>query len=174
MTMHRDKTVTQIILILSVVHVAIAIPEVVRQRYLDVDEEITHASEKRGNPGDTPQDLYPVPQMDNEQPTTSGVPPTQGPSPESGTPQSYNDPTPTSGAPPSQDDTTPAPGDPVHDDLSSGSGEFDYVWRWLDDAHPGEGASSWLHVDSEGPRGRTMRRWRRRLPPRPTRFSSTQ
>jgi hypothetical protein len=120
--MHWDKTAARIILILSVVHVAVAAPAIVRQRSQDVDEDVTPASEKRGNPGDTPQDLYPVPQMDNELPTTSGIPPSQDPSPESGTPQLYNDPTPTSGAPPSQDDTSPAPGDPpYHNDPPAGS-----------------------------------------------------
>jgi hypothetical protein len=111
--MHRDKTAARILLILSVVHVAVAAPAIVRQRSLDVDEDVTPASEKRGNPGDTPQDLYPVPQMDNELPTTSGTPPSQDdPPPESGTPQLHNDQPQTSGPPPSQDDTSPASGDP--------------------------------------------------------------
>ena len=141
MTMHLDKTAARIILIPSVIHIAVAAPALVRQSSLDVDEDVTPESEKRGNLFDTLQDLYPVPQMENRLSTTSGISSSQDPSPESGTSQLYNDPTPTSGAPPSQDDTTPAPGDPVHDDLSSESGEFDHVWRWLDDAPSGESGS---------------------------------
>ena len=119
--MHWDKTAARIILILSVVDVAIATPATVRQRSQDVDEDVTPASEKRANPGDTPQDVHPVPQMDNV-PTTSGILPSQDPSPESGTQQLYNDPTATSEAPPSQDDTSPAPGDPpYHNDPPAGS-----------------------------------------------------
>jgi hypothetical protein len=71
--MHRDKTLARILLILSVVHVPAAAPAIVRQRSLDVDEDVTPATEKRGNPGDTPQDLYPVPQMDNDRPSALGT-----------------------------------------------------------------------------------------------------
>ena len=107
--MHRDKTVARILLILSVVHLAVAGPAIVRQRSLDVDEDMKPASEKRGNPGDTSQDLSPVPQMGNELP---GIPQSQDdPPPESGTPQLHNGQPQTSG-PPSQDDTLPASGDP--------------------------------------------------------------
>jgi hypothetical protein len=124
--MHRDKTVARIIIIiLSVIHVAAAAPVIVSQRSQEADEDVTPVQENRGNPGDTPQDLYPVPQMDNEPPTTSGIPPSQDPSPELVTPQLYNDPTPTSGAPPSQDETSPAPGDPPynHNDPPAGSND---------------------------------------------------
>ena len=120
--MYRDKTAARIILILFVVHVAVAAPVIVRQRSQGVDEVMTPAWEKRGNSGDTPQDLYPVPQMHNDLPTTSGISPSQDPSPEPGTPQLYNDLTPTSEAPSSQDDTSPAQGDlPYHDDPPTGS-----------------------------------------------------
>jgi hypothetical protein len=44
--MRRDKTVAQILLVLSVVHVALAGPEVVRQRHLDVTEDATALSKK--------------------------------------------------------------------------------------------------------------------------------
>ena len=110
--MHRDKTVARILLILSVVHVVVAAPSIVRQRSLDVDEDVTPTLEKRGNPvDDSPQDLSSVPQMDNE-PPTSGIPPTQDHSPlKSGTPQLYNDQPQASGPPPSQDATSPASGD---------------------------------------------------------------
>jgi hypothetical protein len=98
--MHLDKTLARILLILSVVHVVVAAPVIVRQRSLGVDEDVTPASEKRGNPGDMPQDLSSVPQMDNEPPTTSGTPPP------------HNDQPQASGPPSSQDDTSPASGDP--------------------------------------------------------------
>jgi len=84
--MHRDKMVARILLILSVVHVAAAAPAIVRQRSLDVDEDVTAASEKRGDSGNTPQDVNPVPQMNNDQPSASG------------TAQRVNDPQPASGA----------------------------------------------------------------------------
>ena len=93
--MRRDKTAARIILILSVVHVAVAAPPTVLQCSLDVDEDVTPTLEKRGNPvGDTSQDLYPVPQMDNELPTTSS------------TPQLHNDQPQISEPPPSQDNTS--------------------------------------------------------------------
>ena len=116
--MHRDKTATRILLILSVILVVVAAPAIVRQRFLDIDQDVTPASEKRGNPGDAPQDVYPVPQMDNELPTTSETSPLQNdPPPESGTTQLHNDQTQTSGSgfPMSQDNTSPASGDPQSD-----------------------------------------------------------
>ena len=123
--MHRDKTVARILLTLSIVRLAVAAPELIRQRYLDVDEDVTPAWEKRGHPGDTPQDLYPVPQMDNELPTTSGTLPSQDDmQPESGTPQLHNDQPQTSEPPPSQDDTSPASGDPeFHSGPPAGSND---------------------------------------------------
>jgi len=93
--MHRDKTTVRILLILSVVHLAVASPVMVRQRSLDVDEDVTRASEKRGNSDDTPQDLYPVPQMGNELPTTSGILQSRNDlPPESGTAQLHDLPPP--------------------------------------------------------------------------------
>jgi len=100
--MHRDKTVARILLILSVIHVAAAAPAIVRQRSLDVDEDVRAASEKRGNSDNTPQGLHPVPQMDNDPPPSSGIPqldnsspPASGaphdPPPASGTPQLHGD-----------------------------------------------------------------------------------
>jgi hypothetical protein len=136
--MHRDKTAARILLILSIVHVALATPAIVRQRSLDVDEDVTPSSEKRGNSVDDTSPLYPVPQMDNELPTTLGTPPPLDPSPESGTPQSHN-----------YLQLTPE-NLPVHGDPPSGSGKYDRVWRWLNNAPPGEGAP-WSHVDSEAP-----------------------
>ena len=125
--MHRDKTTARILLILSIVHVAVADPAIVRQRFLDVDKDVAPVSEKRGNPGDTPQDLYPVPQTDNELPTTSG------------TPQLHNDQSQTSGPPPSQDDTSPESGDPQsHSGPLAGSKDpqlHDPPYRW------------WQHTD---------------------------
>jgi hypothetical protein len=150
--MHRDKTLARILLILSVVHVATAAPEIVRQRSLDVDEDVTPASEKRGNPGDTPQGLYLVPQMDNDRPSTSGAPQLDNnppsvlgtsqldnePPPASGAPHLYNDPPPVSGtpqldndpqlasglgAPHLHNDPPPALGTPqLHDDMLTASG----------------------------------------------------
>ena len=109
--MHWDKPAARILLILSVVRVAVATPEIARQTSLDVDEDVTPASEKRGNPGDTPQDLYPVPQMDNELPTTSRTPKSQDdPLPESGTPQLHNDQPQTAESPASQDEPLPESG----------------------------------------------------------------
>ena len=103
--MHRDKTVARILFILSVVHVAGAAPAIARQRSLDVDEDVTAASEKRVYPGDTSQNFLPVSQMGNELPTTSGIPPSQDDAPpESGTAQLHNDRPQTS---PSQGDTLP-------------------------------------------------------------------
>ena len=119
--MRRDKTAGRILLILSVVHVGVAAPAIVCQRSLDVAEDVTPASEKRGNSdGDSSKDLYPVPQMDSDLPTTSGTPPT------------HNDP-PISGATPSQDNTSPASGDPqVHHDPLAGSGDPQHgdPYRW--------------------------------------------
>ena len=90
--MHRDKTVARILLILSVFHVAAAATAVLRQRYLDVDEDVTAASEKRGNSGNTPQDLHPVPQMDNDRPSASGTPQLDNDTPPaSGAPQLHHD-----------------------------------------------------------------------------------
>ena len=110
--MRRDKTAARIILILSVVHVAVAAPAIVRQSPLDVDEDVTPTSEKRGNPvDDASQNLYPVPQMDNELPTSGAPPPQDDTRPESGTPQLHNDQPQTSGPPLSQDDTAPVSGD---------------------------------------------------------------
>ena len=45
--MHREKTVARIVLVLSVVHGALAAPAVVRQRHLDAAEDVTAAPEKR-------------------------------------------------------------------------------------------------------------------------------
>ena len=115
--MHRDKTAARIILILSVVHVAVAAPAVVRQRSLDVAKNVTPALEKRGNSEDKSSvDLNPVPQIH------SNPPPPQDE-------QSL-----TSGASPSQDHAPPAPEDPVHNDPLAGSGDtaqpHDYPFRW--------------------------------------------
>ena len=53
--MRRDKTSAQIFLVLSAVHIALALaaPAGVRQRHLDVTEDVTVAWEKRSNPGST-------------------------------------------------------------------------------------------------------------------------
>ena len=127
--MRRDKTAARIILILSVVHVAVAAPAIVRQRSLDVDDDVTTASEKRGNPGDTPQDLYPVPQIDNELPTTSG------------TPHLQSDPPPTSGTPPVD-----------YDRLATAYNvRFYRVWKWLQDVHPPAPIGGTLHSGPEPP-----------------------
>ena len=132
--MHRDKTAARILLILSVVHVVVAAPAIVRQRSLDVDEDATPAWEKRGNPGNTPQDLYPVPQMDNERPPASGAPQLDNdPQPPSGAPHLHNDPPPALGTPQLHDDPLAASGtSSVHDDLPLGSGEFDESYRFKD------------------------------------------
>ena len=108
--MRRDKTAARILLILSVVHAAVAAPAIVRQISLDVAEDVTPASKKRGNPFNSDEDLYPVPQTNNDPATTSGAPPLHNGSP------------PTPGAPPLQDSTSPALGDPqVHNGLPGGS-----------------------------------------------------
>ena len=198
--MRRDKTAARILLILSVVHAAVAAPAIVRQISLDVAEDVTPASKKRGNPFNSDEGLYPVPQTNNDPATTSGAPPLHNGSP------------PTPGAPPLQDSTSPALGNPEvhnepparpeeppqwqadwqhndwrptgeivqgesslelesegptvlglppkHEYLSSGSGEFDHVWRWLDNLPPlqegtalkSESPPSSLWDDSEAPR----------------------
>ena len=109
--MHRDKTVARILLILSVVHVAVAAP-LITERSQGLNEDVTPTSENGINlVGDSPQDLSSVPHMNNE-PPTSGTPPSQDHSlPESGTPQLYHDQSLASGPPPSQDATSPASGD---------------------------------------------------------------
>ena len=57
--MRRDKTVSQILLVLSVVHVVLAGPEVARQRHPDVTEGAAAVSkERRGN--DEEPDLNPL------------------------------------------------------------------------------------------------------------------
>jgi len=122
--MHRDKTVARILLILHVVHLAVARPAIVRQRSLDVDEDVTPALEKRVYPN-TPQGVYPVPQMGKELSTTSGISPSRDdPPPESGTAQLHNGQPQTSGPSPSQDDTLPASGDPQsHNGPPAGSND---------------------------------------------------
>jgi len=140
--MHRDKTLARILLILSVVHVAAAAPAIARQRSLDVDEDVTAASEKRGNSG-TPQDSYPVPQMDDGPPPASGAPHLYNdPPPASGTLQLDNDPPPASGAPHDPPPASGAPHDPPpasgaqHDPPpASGTAQLD------DDPQPASGAS---------------------------------
>ena len=142
--MHRDKTAARILLILSVVHNAVAAPEIVRPRFMDVDEDVTPASDNRGNPGETSQDLYPGPPIYDDWPSTSGAPQLDNDSPlalgtsqldndpppasrtpqldndrpsASGTLQLDNDPPPASGAPNLHDDPLPALGTPqLHDD----------------------------------------------------------
>ena len=162
--MHRDKTFARILLILSVVHAAAAGPAIVRQRSLDVDENVTPAWEKRANSGNSAQDLSPVPQMDNQLPTTSGTPLSQDVTPpESGTSQPDNGPHPASGAPHLQSVPPPGPalGTPqlhdglstasgassVHDGVPSGSGGFDESHRFNDfrytpSSHESEASSS--------------------------------
>jgi len=114
--MHRDKTVARILLILSVVHVAAAAPAIVRQRSLDIDEDVTAASEKRGYPGNTPRGLYPVRQVDNVRPSASGTAQLDNdPPPASGAPHLYNDPPPASGTPQLDNDRSSALGTPQLD-----------------------------------------------------------
>ena len=122
--MHRDRTVARILLILSVVHLAVATPAIVRQRSLDVDDDVTPASEKRANPEDMPQGSSSVPQMDNESPTTSGAPHLDnGPPPALGTPHLDNDPQSASGAQNLHNDVPPALGtSQPHDDPLTASG----------------------------------------------------
>ena len=135
--MRRDKAVTRILLILSVVHAAASAPAIIRQRSLDVTKDVTPALEKRANSND--ESSHASPQMDNNLPTTSGTvlshddpPPVPGdpqlhsdPSPELGTPQLNIDQPPTSGTPqlhdglpltpgaaPSQENQLPASGTP--------------------------------------------------------------
>ena len=99
--MRRDKTAARIILVLSIAHVAVAAPAVVRQRSLDVAKDVTRTLEKRGNSEDgSSVGLNSVPQMPHD------------PSPALETPQSQDNLPPTSGTPLSQDDTSPAPGGP--------------------------------------------------------------
>ena len=130
--MHRDKTVARILLILSVVHVAVATPAILCQRSLDVDDDVTPASEKRGSSGDTPQDLYPVPQMDNNRPTTSE------------SPQLQSDPPPASGSPPVEVDDYPP---------SEFPNERSYrLYRWLlrlPPSGPAPPESPWLNSGPE-------------------------
>ena len=178
--MRRDKTAARIILILSVVHVAIAAPAIVRQSSLDVDEDVTSTSEKRGSSfDDTSQDLYPVLQMDNELPTTSGNPQDDDPPPKSGTLQLRTDhwQPQTSGPPPSQDDTSPASEDLQFHNDPAGSEDPQFhnapsPWLQHSDSVQGEssaqlesGASVHVHDDmSES--GKSVHE----LEPRPTDF----
>ena len=210
--MRRDKTAARILLILSVVHAAVAAPAIVCERSPAIAEG-TPASEKRGNSdGETSKDLYPVPQMDSNLPTTSGSPPQEDPPLKLETPPVHNDSPSTPGTPPLQNDVSSALGNPEvhnepparpeeppqwqadwqhndwrptgeivqgesslelesegptvlglppkHEYLSSGSGEFDHVWRWLDNLPPlqegtalkSESPPSSLWDDSEAPR----------------------
>ena len=105
--MRRDKTAARILLILSVVHVAVAAPAIVRLRSLDIVKYVIPGLEKRGNSGDG--SLYPLPQVGNDLPATSGTPPSQDDvqPPASGFPPPYNDRASTSRTPPLQDDLLP-------------------------------------------------------------------
>ena len=116
--MRRDKATARILLILSVVHAAVATPAIVRQRSL---EDVTAALEKRGNSDD---ESYPSPHMGNDLPLTSGTwPSPDDPPPESGTLQLHNELPQTSEAPPSPDGTPPISGTPQsQDDLPVKSG----------------------------------------------------
>jgi hypothetical protein len=139
--MRRDRTAARILLILSVVHLAVAAPPIVRQKHLNVAKDVTPALGKRRNSDDdlpSTSGTRPGPPSQDGLPPTSGIP--SGPSlddtpPGSGTPQSQDDLPPTSGAPPHDDppppsgtsqlsdDPPPTPGAPLsQDDTSPVSG----------------------------------------------------
>jgi len=73
--MCRDKAVTRILLILSVVRAAAAAPAIIRQRSLEVTKDVTPTSEKRANADD--ESSHPFQQMDNNLPSTSGALPSR-------------------------------------------------------------------------------------------------
>jgi hypothetical protein len=123
--MHREKTVARIVLVLSIVHGALAAPAVVRQRHLDVAEDVTATPEKRNLDDESWGTL----QMRDNLPGTSGNP--QSP----------------------KDSTTSTLETPqVHDDLSSASGVSDEPpHRLLSNLHWTPSQSS--HSDAEVPPG---------------------
>jgi hypothetical protein len=178
--MRRDKAAVRILLILSVVHAAVAAPAIVSERSLDVAEEGTPASEKRGNSdGDTPKDLYPVPQMNTNLPTTSGAPsgdlqvhngPPARPEepPQWQADWQHNDWRPTGEIVQGESSSKLESGGPTvlglppkHEYLSSGSGEFDHVWRWLDSLPPLQEGTA---LKSESPPSSL---WESETPPAP-------
>ena len=129
--MRRDKTAARILLVLSVVHVAIAAPAIVRLRSLRVVKDVTPGLEKRGDSDDESSRpfqwmVYDPSHTPETPPLQDGVPPTPGtaqslddaqpasgtPPQEvlSGTPQLHDDPVRTPGAPPSPDDPPPGSG----------------------------------------------------------------
>ena len=132
--MHRDKTLARILLILSVVHFAAAAPAIVRQRSLDVDEDVTAASEKRGNSGNTPQDSHPVPQMDIDPPPESGTAQLDdGPQPASGASHLHNNPPLVLGTPQLHGESlTASETSSVHDHPPLGPEAFDGSYRFKD------------------------------------------
>jgi hypothetical protein len=120
--MRRDRTAARILLILSVVHLAVAAPAIVRQRHLNVAKDVTPALGKRGDSDEDSSHL--LPQMGNDRPSTSGTSPSQdGLPPTSGIPPSLDDTPPGSGTPQSQDDLSPTSGaPPLHDNPPPVSG----------------------------------------------------
>ena len=125
--MRRDKATARILLILSVVHATVAAPAIVRQRPLDIVNDVTPVSEKRGVSDEESSGSFPQsgPQMGNDLSRTSGtapsqddvqptseIPPQDNPLRESGTLELHNEPPGTSGAPPAPDDMPPGSGIP--------------------------------------------------------------
>ena len=145
--MRWDKIAARILLILSVVHVAVAAPAIVRERYLDIVKDVTPVFENRGDPVDEPSGRFPpsgphmgndlspalgtAPLQDDGQ-SMSGIQPQDNPLPESGTLHLHNELPATPGPPTAPDDIPPGSGTtespppsgapPLQDDRPAASG----------------------------------------------------
>lgn len=124
--MHREKTIAQIVLVLSIVHGALAAPAVVRRSHLDVAEDVTATPEKRNLDDESWGPL----QMRDNLPGTPGD--SQLPS----------------------DPPTSTPGTlQVHDNLSPAPGAPEDPHRLLGNLHWTPTPSQSSHSGSEAPPG---------------------